>query len=232
MKQLLYKEWKLCMHPMAIFFLSFSLMLLIPNYWYYVIGFFGCNSLFFLFSKARENDDLYFTATLPVPKRDVVRARVLLVVLLQSVMLVLMALVALFRVLVFPDSVATLNLAGTDVGLTLFGVQLLLFGVFNRIFLPETYRTTSKVGVPFLKGTSAYFLITLLIEGTFVVTYTASLRGASSAFLSVCSKLDAGITAETLPLQACALILGMLLYVGLTLSALHASEKHFERLDL
>ena len=40
MKHLLYKEWRLAMHPTALLFLPLSAMLLIPNYPYYVIFFY------------------------------------------------------------------------------------------------------------------------------------------------------------------------------------------------
>lgn len=48
MKKLLRKEVLLSMHPTAIIFLALSMMLIIPNYPYYVIFFYTGLAIFFL----------------------------------------------------------------------------------------------------------------------------------------------------------------------------------------
>ena len=63
MKQLLYKEWRLAMHPTALLFLGLSLMLLIPNYPYYVTFFYTTLGIFFICVNGRENRDITYMLT-------------------------------------------------------------------------------------------------------------------------------------------------------------------------
>ena len=63
--QILYKELRLVLHPAALLFVLFGVMLLIPSYPYYVAIFYGTLGVFFCFMNARENRDVYYSAVLP-----------------------------------------------------------------------------------------------------------------------------------------------------------------------
>ena len=89
MLKLLQKELRLCMHPTAPIFLLLSAMLLIPNYPYYVAFFYTGLAVFFTCLTGREQHDVAYTLSLPVRKRDAVRARFLFTVLLQLAQLLL-----------------------------------------------------------------------------------------------------------------------------------------------
>lgn len=89
MKQLLYKEFKLALHPTAVIFLALSAMLLIPNYPYYVTFFYTCLGVFFICLNGRENRDIYYSMLLPIRKRQIVKARFLMVAALQLAQAVL-----------------------------------------------------------------------------------------------------------------------------------------------
>ena len=73
MMTLLYKEIRLAAHPSLFLFLGMGALTLVPAYPYGVVFFFGCLGIFQTFINARENKDAFFTAALPVNKRDVVR---------------------------------------------------------------------------------------------------------------------------------------------------------------
>ena len=88
-KNLLYKELRLATHPTQFLFLSFGLMLLIPAYPYYVAFFYITLSQFFVTTIGRENNDVSFTAMLPVAKRDVVKARLLMGVIFEVLSLII-----------------------------------------------------------------------------------------------------------------------------------------------
>ena len=74
------KDLRLAAHPMMYVFALFGVMLIIPNYPYTVVFFYGLLGIFFTFLNGRENKDVYYCAVLPVTKRDQVRARAWLVV--------------------------------------------------------------------------------------------------------------------------------------------------------
>ena len=69
------KDLRLAAHPMMYVFALFGVMLIIPNYPYTVVFFYGLLGIFFTFLNGRENKDVYYCAVLPVTKRDQVRAR-------------------------------------------------------------------------------------------------------------------------------------------------------------
>ena len=84
MKHLLLKELRLALHPTALIFLGLSAMLLIPSYPYLVVFFYTGLAVFFTCLNGRENKDVTYTLLLPVSKADVVRARFLVVMLLEA----------------------------------------------------------------------------------------------------------------------------------------------------
>jgi len=83
------KDLRLAAHPMMYVFALFGVMLIIPNYPYTVVFFYGLLGIFFTFLNGRENKDVYYCAVLPVTKRDQVRARAWLVVAVELAELVI-----------------------------------------------------------------------------------------------------------------------------------------------
>ena len=60
------KDLRLAAHPMMYVFALFGVMLIIPNYPYTVVFFYGLLGIFFTFLNGRENKDVYYCAVLPV----------------------------------------------------------------------------------------------------------------------------------------------------------------------
>ena len=65
LSKLLYKEFKLALHPAAVLFLLLSSMMLIPNYPMYVLFFYNTLGIFFICLSGRENHDLAYSLSLP-----------------------------------------------------------------------------------------------------------------------------------------------------------------------
>nr|WP_122012557.1 ABC-2 transporter permease [Maliibacterium massiliense] len=161
MKHLFAKEWRLAMHPTAPLFLALSAMVLIPNYPYSVVFFYTCLGVFFLCLNGRENQDIYYSMLLPIRKRDIVKARLLNVVLIECAQVLLVGLCVLLKGVIQPD---TVNLVGMDANTALLGVGLLELGLFNDVFFVRYYKNPDKVGLPFLLGTVALFVAMVLVE--------------------------------------------------------------------
>ncbi len=160
MKQLLKKELMLCMHPTAPLFLFLSAMLLIPNYPYYFIFFYTTLAVFFTCLSGRENNDVFYTMTLPVAKRNIVGARICFVMLLETAQCLLAVPFAVLRQrMPIPG-----NQVGMDANIALFGVSLILMGMFNLVFFTAYYRDVSKVGRAFLWGTATMVFLILAAE--------------------------------------------------------------------
>lgn len=149
MKALLYKQFRLVCHPMTLFFPFFGVMLLIPSYPYTVAFFYVMLGLFFSFMNGREQRDIYFSAQLPIRKRDTVKASVLFVWIIELASL----LIALpFAVLSCRINPLGGNAVGLEPNAALFAAALVLYALFNGVFLPAFYKTAYKVGTAFLKA--------------------------------------------------------------------------------
>ena len=149
MKALLYKQFRLVCHPMTLIFCLFGIMVLIPNYPYTVIFFYVMLGLFFTFLNIREQKDIYYSALLPVPKRDTVKAGCAFVVIIQVLSLVVLIPCSLLAAHLQPGKD---NLVGLDPNAALLTAGFLLYAVFNGVFLPSFYANGYKVGIAFLKA--------------------------------------------------------------------------------
>lgn len=81
--KLLYKELALTAHPSSLVFALLGCLVIVPAYPYSAIFLFGCLAPYLTFVNARETNDLWYTALLPVSRRDSVRGKWLLTVFLQ-----------------------------------------------------------------------------------------------------------------------------------------------------
>ncbi len=216
MKKLLYKELRLALQAPAVLFLLLSAMLIIPNYPYYVTFFYTTLGIFFCCQLGRENNDVYYTLSLPVRKRDAVTARFLLAVLLEAAQALIAVPFAFLR-----QSIASLggNAVGMDANIALFGLSLVMLGLFNLTFFPAYYKDVRKVGGPFVKG--------CVVVAVFIVAAEA----CAHAVPFFREKLDT-MHGAYLPEKLIVLAAGLVLWALLTLLAWKKSVKRFEKLDL
>ena len=214
MKALLYKQFRLVCHPMTLIFCLFGIMVLIPNYPYTVIFFYVMLGLFFTFLNIREQKDIYYSALLPVPKRDTVKAGCAFVVIIEVLSLVVLIPCSLLAVHLQPGKD---NLVGLDPNLALLAAGPLLYAVFNGAFLPSFYANGYKVGMAFINA----------------VIPTTLAMGALEALphfpaLTWLDDLDAATQVRLLPV----LIGSVLIYAGGMALTFRASARRYEKVDL
>lgn len=214
MTTLLYKEFRLVCHPMTPLFALFGLMVFIPNYPYTVIFFYVMLGLFFTFLNKREQRDLYYTALLPVRKRDTVKASCRLVLLIELASLVVLVPCCILSAHLWPEKD---NLVGLDANAALLAAGFLLYTVFNAVFLPAFYKTGYKVGASFVKA---------LIPTTAGMVVLEALPHFP-ALLWLNNTTWAG-NLRQLPL----LLGSMMLFAGMTVFTVSAAEKRYEQVDL
>jgi hypothetical protein len=216
MKNLLYKEFRLASHPTTYLFLSFGVMLLIPNYPGYVAFFYMCLSVFFLFLSGRENKDIFFTVMLPIRKRDVVKARCVMIALIELAQILISVPFALLAARIYPEGI---NQAGIEANVAFYGLVFVLFAIFNLIFIPAFYKTAYKIGAPFLFASGAVCLYYGAME---------SLVWIPSPLQAFLDTTDAAMMARQLPILAAGFAiwgLGMFL-------AYRRAARHFEKVDV
>lgn len=190
-------------------------MLIIPNYPYTVVFFYGLLGIFFTFLNGRENKDVYYCAVLPVTKRDQVRARAWLVVAVELAELVIAVPFAFLSARINPNGT---NLAGIDANVALFGCVLLIYGVFNVVFLPVFYKTAIRAGRAFLLAVIPMTVLMVLVE-------------ALSHFPVVGPYLDATDAAGQVR-QLPVLAVGLAAFALLSWLAYRKAAKNYERVDL
>lgn len=215
MKDMLYKEFKLALHPTAIIFLSLSAMLLIPNYPYYMTFFYTTLAIFFTCLRGRENHDIFYAMTLPIRKRDIVKSRFYLVIILQLAQIIAAVPFAMIRsTFRLPG-----NYVGMDANIAFFGFSFIMLGLFNLVFFMKYYKDTDKVGQSFLWGTVTTTLFMIIAEASvhavpFIKNY---LDTKDPEFLAYKLLVLAG---------------GIGLYIVMTLFSYGRSVRSFERMDL
>ena len=159
MKALIYKEFKLAMHPICYIFIAlFPLMVLIPETGYprcipfiYILT---CYPVLFLgANKGQQSNDLLYSTLLPIRKKDIVLARIITVFILQfSSMLLMSCLVPLAFVIhdLIPAE-ATASSPNIPIGLGLNAFVLLLaiaivgFSLADLIFFPIYYKNGKSI---------------------------------------------------------------------------------------
>ena len=166
--KMLMKEWKLCMHPTGYIMLLCTALILVPGYPYGVSCFYMGLVIYFICLTARENHDAAYTLTLPVSRRDAVRARILFCAVLEAVDLLLMGVFILIKNVTGNIP----NPAGLDAGVALIGEGMIIFAIFNIIFFPMYFSDINKPGKAFLFAAAAVFLwIILEVVGTYTVPF-------------------------------------------------------------
>lgn len=213
MTKLLGKEIRLAMHPTNLIFLGLSALLIIPNYPYYVTFFYTALGVFFTCLSGRENNDLYYTMLLPIPKSSIVKARFSYVVLLELAQILLAIPFALIR----NGFDMPLNQVGIMPNAAFFGLALLMMGLFNLVFFTGYYADPDKVGRAFVISTVVIFLYMLVCE---VLVHFPGISRINT------------VGDENMSLKLIVLALGAALFAALTFIAYRVSVKRFEALDL
>lgn len=214
MKTLLYKQLRLACHPMTPVFCLSGIMLLIPNYPYSVAFFYVTLGLFFTFLNMREQKDIYYSALLPLRKRDTVRAAMAFTVLVELLSVVITALFCLLSAKLQPGKD---NAVGMDANLMLLGAGFVLYGVFNLVFFVCLYRSGYKVGAAYLKANLALWPMMLLAEA---LPHFPSLMWLN--------RVDTQANLRQIPI----LLFGVAVFAVLTMLAYRRSAGLYERVDL
>lgn len=217
LKNLMYKELRLSIHPMSYVTLLFVTMLIIPNYPYYIAFSFVPLTMFFTFMSGRENNDLAFTCSLPVQKRDVVKVRFCVYILQQIIQVILSIPIALLSIKINPNGE---NIAGIEPNFAFFGLVFIMYALYNIAFLPNVYKNMRKLGVYFWVSYIVMFVYIIAIEIIF-----AHIPGKLSDTMD-------SVDPANFPSQCIVLLIGIIVYIIVTFAAYKKSVRNFEAVDL
>ena len=229
MKALLYKEFKLAMHPLCYLFIAlFPFMILIPSY-PIAIGFIyvlSCYPVLFLgANKGQQSNDLLFSTLLPVRKKDIVLARIFTVVFMHLAFIAIMSALCPLSIMIQNSIRAGASEEQlkelTEVGLSIrgfvsvVGIALVGFGLADLIYFSVYY----KHGKSIVMSTLLTIIGFIVYLGIF--TIGLGFIPAYKAFLC-----DSGIGYQFIVLGG-----GLLLYVLLHFLTYKVASKELEQVD-
>jgi hypothetical protein len=179
--------------------------------------FFVTLGIFQSFQNAREANDIIFSTLLPIAKKDVVRGKFLFSCFIELCSFALMAATVILRMTIFSESSVYRNNALMNANPFALGMALLIFGLFNYIFIGGFFKTAYKFGKPFVIFIIAAFL-------------TLGVGEALHHFPGL-EMLNA-FGFEHIILQLGLFGIGALCYVLMTLLSYWRACEHFEIIDL
>ena len=201
MNALLKKEMRLSALLLTYLFIGFAFMTMLPGYPILCSVFFINLGIFQSFQSAREANDIVFSALLPVAKRDVVRGKYQFSVMIELCGFALMAVLTFVRMTALSDAAVYRQNALMNANPFYLGCALVIFGVFNLIFLGGFFRTAYSLGKPFI----TYIIVNFLLIGIAEALHHFPGMEALNAF---------GF--DHIGLQLSTLLAGAILYILLT----------------
>lgn len=217
MVNLLRKEIKLSASLLTFFFIAFGLIVFFPGYPILLSAFFISFGIFQSFQNAREANDILYLALLPIAKKDVVKAKFIFVSFIEMCGFVLIMVVTLLRMIVMVNVEVYRNNALMNANFVFLGFALVIFALFNIIFVRGFFKTAYY----FAKSFIFFIIATFVVIGIGEALHYIPGFGALNSF---------GF--DNIGLQLVVLAVGIVIYIVLTLIAYKASIKYFEEVDL
>lgn len=211
MKNLIYKELALSVNK---FFFVFPILLagliMIPQ-WIYMLVFmyFFWVSAPQIFSAYLAQQDYEFTTVLPVQKGDIAKSKGYTVIILELLHLVLAVIVGIIHNLVYGSFNIFLNISPA-----FYGYVLIMFALFNIIYLPLYFRTAYYFGKPLIYGMIVCTIFGIGLELlALLVPWASNILDNPSIFY-----------------QLGMLVAGIAIFVGINWLALNRSARNYEKM--
>lgn len=217
MNVFLKKEMKLSTLLLTWLFIGFAFMTLLPGYPILCGVFFITLGIYQSYQNAREANDIVYSVLLPVSRREVVRGKYRFVMLIELLGFTLMGILTLLRMTLLSDAVIYRQNALMNANPFFLGMALLLFGMFNVIFVGGFWKTAWRIGMPFVIYTVVFFLTVGVAETLHHIPGLEALNAFGF---------------DHAPLQLSLLLGGAMLYAGMTYLSCRKACADFEKLDL
>jgi len=226
MKNLLYKELKLCLNPQIIIFSFLSLLVLIPSWPSAVAFVYLFSGISTIFPRALADKDIVYSAMLPVRKADVVKGKVLLVTTVELFSILISIPAAALKILIIdPALIASTEasdqatqqayLSSIAPNFACYGFVFIAMGVFALVLFPWYYRNPAKINWPGVVS---------ILAGIFTLGIGIGLQ----SFITQLQTYDA----IGLVVQLSVLVFGLAFFAIATIIAEKKAEKNFAKVDI
>ncbi|TNJ64484.1 hypothetical protein FE784_20405 [Paenibacillus hemerocallicola] len=217
MYNLLMKELKLGVSPFFYImpFLTGALML-IPGWLYFLVILYFCFiTIPNMFAGYKTQNDLIFSSMMPVTKKDIVKARVSVIVILEVMHIVIAMIYGVITLHLYPN----LKYIFFSPSFGFWGLCFVMQAIFNIIFITMYYKTAYKYG-------AAAFIA---IAAAMLFAGGAEWLGIQNPFVFDLLK---GTGADNLTIQLSILITGIVIFAIFTIIAYYIANKRFEKVEI
>jgi len=225
MKNLIYKELKLSIHPACYLFATVLTILfsLTPGFGPSIALFYCVISFPFMLigaSKGKSTNDIYYSVLLPIRKRDIVKGKMFSFVFLELITLAstLIGCLINFYLLNKGKAAETVSGLGFETFGTLVGLGLIGYGVVNIIFFIMYFKNAASITLPTI--ISCIFMV-LFMGGLGIALPTILSRTQLATWDKFTSFTAQGIEAG----------IGAIIFIGLNFVAYFIAAKEFDKSD-
>ncbi|RUS49215.1 ABC-2 transporter permease [Cohnella sp. AR92] len=217
MYNLVWKDLKLGINPAFLLFpLVLNALMLIPGWIYFIVPMYFCwITMPNIFGGFRAQNDLMFTAMMPVTKKDIVKARVSVIVIMELLHLVTAMIYGIFTLRLYPN--LTYYFFAPHMGF--WGLCFVMLAIYNLVFIPLFYKTAYKFGGAMCASITA----AMLFAGV------AQWVGIQSPRVN---DIFNGSGADHTALQLSLLIAGIAIFIAFTLIAYRIGAKRFLKVEI
>lgn len=217
MYNLVMKDFKLGVNPMFLVFpFLIGALMLVPGWLYFLVPLYFCwITIPNTFGGFKMQNDLMFTAMMPVTKRDMVKARVTVIVILELLHVIIAMIYGMITLRLYPH--LTYYFFAPHLGF--FGLCFVMLAIFNIFFVPMYYKTAYKIG----KATIVSIAAAMLFAGV------AQWLGVQSSYVSDTFN---GAGADNTALQLSILIAGIAIFIAFAAIAYRMAVKRFLKVEI
>ncbi|MCM3270854.1 ABC-2 transporter permease [Paenibacillus elgii] len=217
MYNLVMKDLKLGVSPMLFIMpLLMGALMLVPGWIYFIVILYFCwITIPNMFAGYKAQNDLIFTTMMPVTRKDMVKARVFVIVILELLHIVCATIFGMINIRLYPN--LTNHFFAPHMGF--WGLCFVMLAIFNIIFISMYYKTAYKYGGAMFASVTA----AMLFAGA------AQWLGIQNSFVS---DIFNGTGAHNMALQASILIAGIVIFVVFTMIAYQIGIKRFLKVEI
>ncbi|WMT40938.1 ABC-2 transporter permease [Paenibacillus sp. D2_2] len=217
MYNLVMKDLKLGVNPMFLLFpFLMGALMLVPGWLYFLVPLYFCwITIPNTFNGFRSQNDLMFTTMMPVTKKDIVKARVAVIVILELLHLVTAMIYGMITLRLYPN--LTYYFFAPHLGF--WGLCFVMFAIFNIFFIPMYYKTAYKFGKAGIAS----------ITGAMLFAGVTQWIGIQSPFVY---NIFNGSGANNTGLQLSILIVGIVVFIAFTLIAYRIAVRRFLKVEI
>ena len=191
-------------------------LMLVPGWLYFIVILYFCwITIPIMFAGYRTQNDLIFTTMMPVTRKDMVKARVFVIVILELLHIVSAMIFGMLNIRLHSNQ--TYYFFAPHMGF--WGLCFVMLAIFNIIFIPMYYKTAYKYG----KATFASITAAVVFAGV------AQWLGIQNYFVS---GIFNGSGADNMALQISILIAGIVIFISFTMVAYRIAYKRFLQVEI